>query len=112
LFKYFPELATQELTLQDIFDIATEKFKQHIIYARIVQDQERIKNNYRIMDLSIPMIDSNEIRFLENLINEDVPELQEDLFSQLYNEDHLGGMIRNLEIWLRDNFSRFKNYNK
>ena len=112
LFKYFPELATKELTLQDIFDIATEKFKEHVIYARIVQEQARIKNNYRIMDLSIPMIDSNEIKFLENLINEDVPELQEDLFSQLYNEDHLGGMIRNLEIWLRDNFSRFKDYNK
>jgi hypothetical protein len=33
-----------------------------------------------------------------------------DLFMQLYNEDQLGGMIRNLEIWIKDNFSQFKGY--
>jgi 5'-3' exonuclease len=110
LFKHFPELTTKELTLQDIFDISARKFKEHIIYSRIVQEQERIKNNYRIMDLSIPMIDNREIQFLENLIESDVPELQVDLFSQLYNEDQLGGMIRNLEVWLKDNFSQFKCY--
>ena len=27
-----------------------------------------------------------------------------------YNEDKLGGMIRNLETWLKDNFQQFKGY--
>ena len=27
-----------------------------------------------------------------------------------YNEDKLGGMIRNLETWLKDNFQHFKGY--
>jgi 5'-3' exonuclease len=110
LFKLFPELATQELTLDDIFDISARKFKDHVVYSRIVQDQARIENNYKIMDLSKPMIDDREIQFLEDLMDEELPDLEMDLFMQLYNEDQLGGMIRNLEIWIKDNFSQFKGY--
>ena len=29
---------------------------------------------------------------------------------QFYNEDKLGGMIRNLDTWLKDIFSQFKGY--
>ena len=29
---------------------------------------------------------------------------------QLYNEDKLGGMIRNLETWIKNNFEHFKGY--
>ena len=31
-------------------------------------------------------------------------------FVSLYNEDKLGGMIRNLETWLKDIFLKFKGY--
>ena len=94
----------------DIFDISARKFKDHVVYSRIVQDQARIENNYKIMDLSKPMIDDREIQFLEDLMDEELPDLEMDLFMQLYNEDQLGGMIRNLEIWIKDNFSQFKGY--
>ena len=57
IFKKFPELKTKELTLDDIFDISARKFKDHVVYSRIVQDQSRIETNYKVMDLSIPMID-------------------------------------------------------
>jgi hypothetical protein len=62
------------------------------------------------MDLSIPMIDDREKQFLDDLIGEDLPELNSELFIQLYNEDKLGGMIRNLENWVKDNFEHFKGY--
>ena len=32
------------------------------------------------------------------------------MFYPFYNEDKLGGMIRNLDIWLKDIFSQFKGY--
>jgi DNA polymerase-1 len=32
IFKKFPELKSQELTLKDIFDISTRKFKDHVVY--------------------------------------------------------------------------------
>ena len=38
------------------------------------------------------------------LIDEDFPELRADLFTQFYNEDKLGGMIRNLDTWIKRQF--------
>jgi hypothetical protein len=64
------------------------------------------------MDLSIPMIDDNEIKYLEHLIQDDLPDLNSKPFISLYEEDKLGGMIRNLEYWLRDNFSELKLYSE
>ena len=56
------------------------------------------------MDLSTPMIDEREIEYIDQLVASDLPELNEKLFITLYNEDKLGGMIRNLEYWLKENF--------
>ena len=39
IFKKFPELKTQVLTLEDIFDISARKFKEHVVYSRIVQNR-------------------------------------------------------------------------
>ena len=110
IFKKFPELKTEELTLQDIFDISARKFKDHIVYSRIIQDQDRLETNYKVMDLSIPMIDDREKEYLDDLIKEEFPELNSEMFIQFYNTDQLGGMIRNLETWLKDIFSQFKGY--
>jgi 5'-3' exonuclease len=110
IFKKFPELKTKSLTLDDIFEISTRKFKDHVVYSRIIQDQARIETSYKVMDLSIPMIDDRGKAHIDELINEDIPELRSDLFIQLYNEDKLGGMIRNLENWIRDIFEQFKGY--
>ncbi len=110
IFKKFPELKTQSLTLDDIFEISTRKFKDHVVYSRIIQDQARIETSYKVMDLSVPMIDDKGKDHINKLILEDIPELRSDLFIQLYNEDKLGGMIRNLENWIRDIFEQFKGY--
>ena len=110
IFKKFPELQNQKMTLEDIFDIATRKFKDHVVYSRILQDETKLRTSYKIMDLSIPFIDDKQIEYLENLIEEDIPSLNSKMFIQLYNEDKLGGMIRNLEYWLKDIFEHFKGY--
>ena len=110
IFKKFPELKTTELTLQDIFDISARKFKDHVVYSRIVQEQARIETNYKVMDLSVPMIDDKGKEHIDNLIIEDFPDFNPEMFTQFYNEDKMGGMIRNLETWLKDIFSQFKGY--
>ena len=110
IFKKFPELKTHPITLDEIFDISARKFKEHVVYSRIVQDQERLKTSYKVMDLSTPMIDELEKEYLNDLIEKDIPELNINFFVSLYNEDKLGGMIRNLETWLKDIFLKFKGY--
>jgi 5'-3' exonuclease len=110
IFKKFPELIDQKLTLDDIFDISARKFKEHVVYSRIVQDQNRLETNYKIMDLSKPMISDREKDYLDDLIEEDIPEFNPEMFISFYNEDKLGGMIRNLDTWLKDIFLHFKGY--
>ena len=110
IFKKFPELKTKPLTLDGIFDISARKFKEHVVYSRIIQDKARIETNYKVMDLSVPMIDERGIEYIDNLISEDLPEFNPDMFVSFYNEDKLGGMIRNLDTWLKDIFSMFPTY--
>ena len=110
IFKKFPELTEKKLTLEDIFDISTRKFKEHVVYSRIVYDRTKLENSYKIMDLSVPMVDEQQIEYLDYLIDEKFPDLNTKLFIQLYNEDKLGGMIRNLDIWLKEKFYHFKGY--
>ena len=110
IFKKFPELQNKILTLDDIFDIAAGKFKEHVVYSRVIQDQDKLENSYKVMDLSTPMINEQQTNYLDNLLEEDIPNLNSKMFIQLYNEDKLGGMIRNLETWIKENFEHFIGY--
>ena len=110
IFKKFPELQEQDLTLDNIFEISTRKFKDHVVYSRIIQDQDKIETSYKVMDLGDPMVNKKEEEYLNYLITEKFPDFNPEMFIQFYNEDKLGGMIRNLDIWLKDNFLHFKGY--
>ena len=110
IFKKFPELQTQELTLEDIFKISARKFKDHVVYSRILHEQDKIETSFKVMDLGDPMINKNEEEYLDKVIDDEFPELNSDMFVQFYNSDQLGGMIRNLDMWLKNNFEHFKSY--
>lgn len=112
IFKKFPELTERKLSLDDIWDIAEAKFKDHVVYARILQDFDKLEKSYKIMDLSNPMIDDKGIQLCSEVIEEELPSLNIEYFTTLYNEDKLGGMIRNLEYWLKDVFSGLEGYKK
>jgi DNA polymerase-1 len=104
LFKKFPELKERPLTLDDIYNISAEKVKEHVVYARVVNDIKRLETNYKLMNLSKPLIDDNDENFLEFLSEEPTPTLNIEAFLRFYNEDGIGNMIRNIDFWLRDNF--------
>ena len=110
IFKKFPELQEKNLTLENIFEISTRKFKDHVVYSRILQDEDKLRTSFRVMDLGTPMIDEREKEYLDQLITDNFPDFNPEMFIQFYNEDKLGGMIRNLDIWLKDIFSQFKGY--
>lgn len=106
LLKKFPELAERNLTFDDIFEICEKKFKDHVVYARIIQGVDDLEKNYKVMDLSNPMIDENEKRYLNEVVKSKDLNYIPDQFIALYNEDKLGGMIRNLDYWLKENFEK------
>ena len=110
IFKKFPELAERKVTMEEVFDISARKYKEHVVYSRIVQDRTKLENSFKIMDLSIPFLDDEQKEYIEWVIDQDLPEFHPKLFIQIYNEDKLGGMIRNSDIWLDNNFTQFKGY--
>ena len=106
LLKKFPELSGGELSFDDIFNICEQKFKDHVVYARVIQGIDDLEKNYKVMDLSNPLIGENEKKSLDKVVeSEDLNYIPEQ-FIALYNEDKLGGMIRNLEYWLNENFKK------
>ena len=111
LYKLFPELQERDLTLDDVYNICESKFKEHVIYARIIQDIDALEKNYKIMDLSNPMLDENDKNYLNEVVKSKELNYIPDQFIAFYNEDKLGGMIRNLEFWIKDVFEKLS-YNK
>jgi len=110
LFKLFPELKGSKLVMDDLFKISKSKFKEHIIYARIIQDWERLKKNYIIMDLTKPLVSDEEISYINSIIDKEFPKLDEKTFKSLYKQDQLGNLIRNLDYWIKENFTHLNNY--
>jgi DNA polymerase-1 len=104
IIKKFPELLERPLTFDDILDIAEAKLKEHVVYARVLQDEERLRNNYKIMDLGKPLIDEVEKQFLEEFTQHPIPPLNIKTFLSLYNEDGLGKLIKDPESTINNTF--------
>ena len=104
LFKLFPELTDRKMTLDDIFDISEAKYKENILYSKVVFDHEHLRNNYLIMDLSNPLVDDGEKKHIENIIEQPIEKTKSADFLRLYHEDGLNHVLSNAEYWIRDTF--------
>ena len=107
LLKKFPELSEQEMEWDDVLKICENKYKDHVVYARILQGVSDLEKNYKLMDLSNPLLDENEENYLNSVVKSKDLNYIPEQFMAFYNEDKLGGIIRNVEFWLRDNFKKF-----
>jgi hypothetical protein len=90
--------------LNDIFQISAEKYKEHIIYSKIVFEEDNLRRNYQLMDLHNPLVDERQIGILEQAVEQKVPSLDIASFLQMYNEDGLGHILKNANYWLQENF--------
>ena len=111
--KMFPELFGEKTcTLDDIFEIAKFNYEKHDIYCRIIVDYQKLKDNKKVMDLGNPILDSKEKEFIFNIIESPSLKLDVPTFIKLYNQDGLGNILKNIEFWLRDNWTIIDRYNK
>jgi len=121
LYKYFPELMEGKVTLDDIYNICENKFNNYqelkekgskekfpLVYARVIQHMNELRTNYKIMDLSNPMLDDKDKKHLDTFVKTNDYKYLPDEFVAYYNEDKLGGMIRNVEFWVKDVFEKLK----
>lgn len=112
IFKKFPELKERALTMDDIFDISESKLKEHVVYARILQDFDRLQTNYKLMNLSNPLLSDQDKSDLEEISRLPLSALNPEAFLRLYNEDGIGKMIRNVDFWLKDIFKVLNSFSK
>ena len=104
LFKRFPELATQDLSFDDLINLAEAKLKEHIIYARVLHNIPLLEDKYRVMDLSNPMMDDKDKMFIDKFVENTPLNFFPDTFVEMCNEDQIGNLIRNTDYWVRDIF--------
>ena len=104
LFKRFPELTTQDLSFDDLINLAEAKLKEHIIYARVLHNIPLLEDKYRVMDLSNPMMDDKDKMFIDKFVENAPLNFLPDTFVEMCNEDQIGNLIRNTDYWVRDIF--------
>lgn len=104
LFKRFPELATQNVTFDKLIEISEAKLKEHIIYARVLHDVPLLEDKYRVMDLSNPMMDDKDKMFIDKFVETTHLNYLPSEFIEMYHEDQLGNLIRNVDVWIKDVF--------
>jgi hypothetical protein len=97
-------LSERVVTLEDLFKFCEGKINDNVIYAQILKQKESLRNSYKIMDLSNPMVGEEDIEYIENFIKTEKNKYQPLMFNKLYEEDQLGKIIKNLDKWLKDYF--------
>tara|TARA_R110000824_G_scaffold174912_2_gene353101 strand:- start:2710 stop:3738 length:1029 start_codon:yes stop_codon:yes gene_type:complete len=104
LYKRFPELTERDMSLDDLLDISESKLKEHIIYARVLHDIELLENKYKVMDLSNPMIGNSDKMFIDKFVKNTPLNYLPTQFIEMYQQDQIGGLIRNVDIWIKEVF--------
>ena len=104
LLKKFPELVEKDMNWDDILNICENKISDHVVYARIIHGQDDLEKNYKIMDLSNPMLSKEDKEYLDKIVEANDLSYYPDQFIAMYNEDQIGGLIRNVEFWVKDCF--------
>ena len=111
--KLFPEmLGDGVITLDDIYNICAERFKEHIIYCKVLENFDNLRKAYKIMDLSNPMLDDQEKGYILEQVKESPYELDAETFLRFYHKDGLGNVLKNVDYWIKENWSTINRYNK
>lgn len=104
LYKLFPELTGEDMELDDLLNLCENKLEEHVIYARVLHDIELLETKHKVMDLSNPMIDDKDKMFIDKFAETESINYLPSQFIEMYQQDQLGGIIRNVDVWLKDNF--------
>jgi DNA polymerase I len=104
LHKLFPELRGDKMNLEDLLIISENKLKEHVIYARVLSDPSSLEKRYKVMDLQKPMIDESDKKYIKEYITNYTTEYHPQHFLKMYEQDGLGNLIRNVNVWLKERF--------
>ena len=93
-------------SINDVWDhceTQLEQDKPKKIFAKIIHNWDKVLTNFELMDLHSTVLDEKEINFIEETLQDSIPDLQTGAFLHLLDQDKIEGITKNTEGWL-DNF--------
>jgi DNA polymerase-1 len=102
LFQKFPAVQQNVMSLDDVLKFSEENITKHVIYARVLAEEQKLRDTHMIMDLNNPLVDDDEKKIIDDIVSKDVNTLDLNKFMQLFNLDGLIHTIRNINLWLRE----------
>jgi len=101
----FPKLLTEKTNLEYVYKVAEEKLDGKKIFAKIIHNWRKVETNFELMDLHITALDDKEKKYVNEVLNSPVPDLQTGAFLHSLDQDKIEGITKNTEGWL-ENFRR------
>lgn len=96
--KLFPELGQSKISIKDFFNICEDNINTNDIYAKIIMQENKIRNQFKIMNLLEPMIhDSHKKHLYEILIDNKKSVFNESYLRELIKFDYLYPVLSNLD---------------
>ena len=89
-----------KFSLWDIYEICEQKLQTKKIFAQIIDDWDKVKLNYEMMNLLEPRLSQEEILFILSKIKEPTTTLQTIAFTNMLQSDQIEGLNKNVEAWL------------
>ena len=108
--KLFPQLKTEPITFNDLITIAEGKYKDNVLYSRLIFEEEQLRKTHKIMDLHNPILDEGQIELINELSSAPTPKLRPGEFLKMYHEDGLGHILKAPNYWIAETFSTVKGF--
>lgn len=109
ILSIFPKMAEDLCDLQYIYDTCAENLGRKKIYAKIINDWDRVERNFKIMDLNSTVLSSTEKAEVARILKEPLPKLQVGSFMLLLEQDQIDNIVQDTERWLMQ-FLRLQNF--
>lgn len=110
----FPELSSKGISMDYLLEKSQEnalKQPKIKIFQTIIQNENKIKLNYQLMQLQSSIISGNSIMVILKKIDEPQP-INRRGFLNLFFADGLETMIKDPHTWLHSTFNKLELYNK
>lgn len=103
IIKTLPELAnTAEFTLDDLFDKCTNMLSESKTYGKILENQDTIDKNYRLMNIKLLDIPAQSATVIRGILGQPIPMMNKMEFQRLFMEDKMWSTMKNLPDWLNN----------
>lgn len=108
LIKNFPDLGVKKVDLDYIYDVSEAKYQGNMTCSRIIQKFETLRIQYKVMDLRNPMLDNSDKTKIDQIVNSQELNFFPNKFIRMHQEDGLGGIIKDVNFWVKNIFSKYK----